>query len=241
MFHFINKNRFMVNISDDVKSVIQEQFGLENDEDILLVIDDSLFKNMKKMVVFTNKRIIWNYDDVITNISTKKMTLKARSKGYIETHLLKKASVFTNYEAGHNVIYILDENTTLIIRLKHFEIKASWYYIFFHYLMHYTGGYQPEHEKNEVIYKDLLKNINRKKERVFPRIVDIIDISMRLSQNFSFGKAPLILFEKAGFRQLFREPLPKLTEFWERLNYCRFSGKFGSGFLPAPQYGTVKQ
>jgi hypothetical protein len=40
---------------------------------------------------------------------------------------------------------------------------------------------------------------------------------VRLSQNFSFGKATLILFEKAGFRPLFRKPLPKPTEFWERL------------------------
>jgi hypothetical protein len=42
---------------------------------------------------------------------------------------------------------------------------------------------------------------------------------VRLSQNFSFGKATLILFEKAGFRPLFRKPLPKLTGFWERLKY----------------------
>jgi hypothetical protein len=40
----------------------------------------------------------------------------------------------------------------------------------------------------------------------------------RLSQNFSFGKATLNLYEKAGFRPLFRKLFPKLTEFWEKLN-----------------------
>jgi hypothetical protein len=47
--------------------------------------------------------------------------------------------------------------------------------------------------------------------------------SKRLSQNFSFWEtgfacpATLILIEKAGFRPLFRKPIPKLTEFWDWL------------------------
>jgi hypothetical protein len=39
----------------------------------------------------------------------------------------------------------------------------------------------------------------------------------RISQNFSFGKSTLDLWEKAGFKPLFPEPFPKLTEIWERL------------------------
>jgi hypothetical protein len=45
---------------------------------------------------------------------------------------------------------------------------------------------------------------------------------MRLFQNFSFGTATLDLIEKAGFRPLFRKPVPKPTEFWNRLKYIRF-------------------
>jgi hypothetical protein len=52
---------------------------------------------------------------------------------------------------------------------------------------------------------------------VKPAKNDIIKES-RLFQNFSFGKATLILFEKSGFRPLFRKLLPKLPEFWERLS-----------------------
>jgi hypothetical protein len=44
---------------------------------------------------------------------------------------------------------------------------------------------------------------------------------VRLSQNFSFGKATLDLEEKAAFKtlfpELFPELFPKLTEFWEKL------------------------
>jgi hypothetical protein len=42
-----------------------------------------------------------------------------------------------------------------------------------------------------------------------------MDIKVRLSQNFSFGKAVLILFEEAGFRPLLRKPGPKPTGFWD--------------------------
>jgi hypothetical protein len=43
-----------------------------------------------------------------------------------------------------------------------------------------------------------------------------------LFQNFSFGTATLDLIEKAGFRPLFRKPVPKLTEFWNRLIILEF-------------------
>ena len=45
---------------------------------------------------------------------------------------------------------------------------------------------------------------------------------MRLFKNISFGKATLDLVEKAGLRLLFPKPLPKLTEFWKRLEYPSF-------------------
>jgi hypothetical protein len=41
--------------------------------------------------------------------------------------------------------------------------------------------------------------------------------NQRLFQNFSFGTATLNLSGKAGFRPLFRKPVPKLTEFCNRL------------------------
>jgi hypothetical protein len=44
---------------------------------------------------------------------------------------------------------------------------------------------------------------------------------MRLFQNFSFGTATLDLIEKADFRPFFRKPVPKPTEFWNRLEYMR--------------------
>jgi hypothetical protein len=45
---------------------------------------------------------------------------------------------------------------------------------------------------------------------------------MRLSQNFSFGKATLEFWEKAGFRPLFQELFSKPTGFWEKLNEQQF-------------------
>jgi hypothetical protein len=40
-----------------------------------------------------------------------------------------------------------------------------------------------------------------------------------------FGTATLDLDEKAGFRPLFQEPVPKLTEFWNRLKYHILASK----------------
>jgi hypothetical protein len=52
-----------------------------------------------------------------------------------------------------------------------------------------------------------------------------------LFQNFSFGTTTLDLIEKAGFRPLFRKPVLKLTEFWNRLTYPEIEIDFN----PHPQ------
>ena len=46
---------------------------------------------------------------------------------------------------------------------------------------------------------------------------------MRLSQNFSFWDSFLNLNEKVAFMTLFRKPVSKLTEFWDRLKMRAFS------------------
>jgi hypothetical protein len=50
----------------------------------------------------------------------------------------------------------------------------------------------------------------------------------------NFGTATLSLDEKAGVRPLFRKPVTKLAEFWNRLKYNSFTALcnrlfFGSG------------
>jgi hypothetical protein len=46
---------------------------------------------------------------------------------------------------------------------------------------------------------------------------NFFDEQRGFSKTSVFGKATLILIEKAGFGPLFRKPIPKLTGFWDWL------------------------
>jgi hypothetical protein len=51
----------------------------------------------------------------------------------------------------------------------------------------------------------------------FERVLEILRTHLRLFQNFSFWNSYLRFRGKTGFFPVFPEPVPKLTEFWNRL------------------------
>lgn len=53
-FTYVTGTRYIVNPNEKLVTLIKKECGLSDDEKILMIIDDSLFKTKTKYVVFTN-------------------------------------------------------------------------------------------------------------------------------------------------------------------------------------------
>lgn len=153
---FWKRNRYGTAFNDELHNKITDQAGIDFDEKLLMMLDDSPFRTRDKNVVLTDRRILWQ------NVKGGK---------YVSVNLesLKGASVFAERDGGKTVLCMVCVNTgekadttntinvlsSVIaeIRLKHFTMPDGIRTIFHDYLSKYCPGYLPFNVDNYQYYK----------------------------------------------------------------------------------------
>jgi hypothetical protein len=167
LFH---KERFITNIDEEISSYIKDTCKIPMEEKILLVLDDSFFKNLSEIVVFTDKKIYWTIKNASLKIKQNNTEIKTQGHGLVGNQLLRNVSIFSKREKDIKFIFILDETVQLIIPFAHFQTENSLTLSFYDYISNYCGGYKPNNTKNEIIYKKISKTNKIIKINIFARL-----------------------------------------------------------------------
>jgi hypothetical protein len=162
-FQILKRSRFLVNLNAELTAKIKSIFQIEEEETVLLVLDDSLFKNLKEVIVFTNERIYWNKKNASLKTLHGKEESVITGSSSISVKELKTASCFINKNISNNIVYIMGETVQLAIPLRHFALDESLQIVFYDYLSNYSGGYAPNKAKNEAVYSKYLKGHRKNK------------------------------------------------------------------------------
>lgn len=141
---FQRKSRYCVNLSEDEKNLLRQQTDFLEEENILMLLDDSFFINRSKNAVFTDKRILWQ---------------SKRGAPYKSVMLanLNGSSVFSEQSGFDTIITILNSSSRASFRFKNIHGSDSLRIMFHDYLTRYCGGYNPFDKGNAARYeKDIL-------------------------------------------------------------------------------------
>ena len=164
------KERFIVNFDEETIKHIKDKVNISDDEQIKMVLDDSLFKNLRQIVVFTDKKIYWTIKNASIKTINSNTEVNVNGQSVVDNKLLSEVSIFSTDNKDNIFIYILSNNIQLIIPFKYFEIANSLTLTFYEYISNYCGGYKPNSSENELIFKKLSKKSTVIKTNIFANI-----------------------------------------------------------------------
>ena len=166
----ILKERFIVNLDEETTKFLKNKINIPEDEQIKMVLDDSLFKNLNQIVVFTDKKIYWTVKNASMKAINSNTEVNITGQGIVDNKLLSEVSIFSADSKDNIFIYIISNNIQLIIPFKYFEIANSLTLAFYDYISNHCGGYKPNSSENELIFKKLSKKNAVIKTNIFANV-----------------------------------------------------------------------
>ena len=217
-FQYITETRFIVNPDQTLIDLVKKDCKLLDDERILLLIDDSFFKNKTKYIVLTNKRILWKrkYRPQLLqekDDNSEKLLIETD----IESTKLKKVSVYVKRFGKKTILTLLDENITFNFCFNHINNTDILRIIFLDYISNYSLGYSPVNKANDQKYKQVLKVLTKKNQKVLPVLINFI----------SLGLAAFLLIQKIFILKIIHEPYTNVLVIVVLL--CKLLSNFSSG------------
>jgi len=168
--NLIQKERFIVNLDEETTKYIKDKLNIPEDEQIKMVLDDSIFKNLGQIVVFTDKKIYWTIKNASMKAINANTEIIVTSQGLVDNKLLHEVSIFSTQNKNEVTIFILSNKMQLIISFKYFEIANSLTLAFYDYISNNCGGYKPNSSENEIIFKKLSKKRTVVKTNIFANV-----------------------------------------------------------------------
>jgi hypothetical protein len=181
IFTRIQKERFIVKFDEDSINYLKDICKIPLEENILMVLDDSYFKNLENIVVFTDQKIYWNIKNASMKAKNENTEININGKGVINNKLLNNVSIFSKTEKNIKIIYIISGTIQLIIPFINFEIENSLTLAFYDYITNHCGGYVPDNTKNEAIFKTISKKKNIIRTNIFAKIFNGISYIITLN------------------------------------------------------------
>ncbi|GHV53528.1 hypothetical protein AGMMS49579_12450 [Spirochaetia bacterium] len=202
-FKNLRKNRYIVNLDEESKSEIKKNLSFDSDEEIFIVLDDSPLKNLKDIVVFTNKKIYWNLKDVNLKSVVDRGEFVKKGPSSIDVKQLSGVSVFVNNENNSKFIYMISEFLQISLKLRYFDYDESLKIIFYDYITNYCGGYNPDKDKNEELYRKYLKEHKEERRNIVSLLFDTCNHLVITGLIISiFIRVPVLQIEKIIFFSL---------------------------------------
>jgi hypothetical protein len=172
MFRRLQKTRFSVNINNEDGRYIKETLKIPDDENIIIILDDSNFNDLSRLVVFTDKNIYWNLKNTSMRAKSDSTVYSINGTGFINNKLLNNVSIFSKIERGVKIVYIISDTIQLIIPFNNFEMVDSLKLVFYNYITNYCGGYDPTIAKNEILFKKISKTAGSIKTNIISTILN---------------------------------------------------------------------
>ena len=132
--NFFNKERLITSLKGEDSSRLKEILKIPKKEKILFVLDDSFFKNLKQVVVFTDKNIYWNINNAIYRSNMEGTDTKTRGEASIDNKSLKDVSIFSRNIKDIMVVYLISENVQLMIPFSNFNNESSLTLLFYEHV-----------------------------------------------------------------------------------------------------------
>jgi hypothetical protein len=195
LLKILRRSRYAVNLSDKQQELVKETFAIDGSEVIQVVLDDSVFKNLKWGIVLTDKKIRWNIKDARTELHSGETAISTSGAGFVNTADLKEASVFLQNSKSGLVVHIIDAVRHIRIPLKWFEIAETLKILFYYYLSKFTENYNPANGANRGKYTAFLKTHRGRSVSLIPLIYDILN-------HIASGLLLAVLFLPRIFREL---------------------------------------
>lgn len=176
--YFKRNSRFTSNPEGQINDEIKALFKIAEDEQILLVIDDSFFLQRKRIVVLTNKGLYWNNTQSLLRRLTDETMSVTHSKGFVSNKVLSKCSVYAGDTGQESVVSLISNIARLHLPFRNCKNVDALRIIFYDYLSNYSGGYQPEDDTNAVIYRKELAEYKKANIRVLDRVANYVSLSL---------------------------------------------------------------
>lgn len=172
----IKNKRFLVNFDIELLKNKIKDFNLLEDEEVHLLIDDSMFKNRKEIIVLTNKRILWNTSSSDLTISSSSSKTYTTGPNEINLSDLENCSVFIDQYGSSHILTILNKSIVLNLKMNHIENQESMKILFVNYLSSYISSFSLENQKNKILYKKIAKTLKKKNKNFLSLFLNISSI-----------------------------------------------------------------
>jgi hypothetical protein len=164
LFNQKHKERFIVNINEDMERQIKDICQISQEEKILIVLDDSQWINLQEIIVFTDNNIYWHMKDAYMKIKEENTEIIVKGYGLINNKELNIVSVFSENINKLKYVYIISSNLQIRLLFKNIEIEQSLTQTFYDYISRHSGGHKPNTDENENIFKIISTKNNYYKE-----------------------------------------------------------------------------
>jgi hypothetical protein len=175
ILQILGRSRYAVNLGDDEKARITRAFSIHGGETIQVMLDDSPFKTLSRGVVFTDKRIYWNFAKARQEMREDEAATTTKGPSSVTAEDLKNASVFVRNTSSGIVVHLIDGNIWIRFTLTRFENDETVKILFYYYLSKFAAKYNPDHNANEERYNQYLKEHKGKSISVIPLVYDIFN------------------------------------------------------------------
>lgn len=151
----LQKERLIVNVNEELVEYIKNKIEIPEEEHVKIVLDDSLFKNLENIVVFTDKNIYWTIKNASMKIINPDTEISVNGAGIADNEMLDGVSVFSTVNNNIISIYVLNSKIQLIIPFENFDTANSLTFAFYDYISNHCGGYKPNDLENESLFKEI--------------------------------------------------------------------------------------
>jgi hypothetical protein len=172
---FLKRGRYVFSPDDAEKARVKKILSIGEDETIQIVLDDSPFKNLRRCVVLTDRKIHWNVSRAQGELRQEEVTLTTKGPGFVTIENLKTASVFVRNTSGGAAIHIVGDGRWIRLTLKWFENEEALKILFYYYLSRFTENYNPDQPANGEQYRQYLKQHTGKSVSVIPLVYDVFN------------------------------------------------------------------
>ncbi len=251
-FSFLKNERFIVHVDIEIVKKAIPRFELAEDERILLLVDDSLFRNRERIYVLTNKRLLWNtrkstVKKHIVNKTTASTKLEETGPNEIDIKEIGRCSLFIDKYGAYNIITLIDEVSQIHLYFQNITNTETLKIIFIDYLSNYANSFAYNDQQNLIKYKKTRRGLSKKHANPLSLVLNvaaIVIVALMLGEKL-FPFSPVIANNTVSFTiaaLLFKIVsifLSNKKSFYSNLvAYLFFSFAFYKGYtLPVPEIG----